>query len=108
MIICGLMMDVMVVTLLIRFCFYGTSWRLVLALGTFYSCRAIIQNLFAMKFPEGYLWDYPGFYSLTVPYGSTNDFFYSGHVGCCMICALEYFSIGWKKFGYYSVVTLLA
>jgi hypothetical protein len=108
MIVCGLMMDVMVVVLLIRFCFYGTSWRLVIALGVFYGCRAIIQNLFAMAYPEGYLWDYPGIYSLTVPYGSTNDFFYSGHVGCCIICALEYWAIGWKKMSYFSFITCLA
>ena len=46
MITCGLMMDIMVITLLIRFCFYGTSWRLVLALLVFYGFRAIVQNLF--------------------------------------------------------------
>jgi hypothetical protein len=61
-----------------------------------------------MAYPEGYLWDYPGIYSLTVPYGSTNDFFYSGHVGCSIICALEYWSLGWKKMSYFSLTTCLA
>lgn len=41
-------------------------------------------------------------YSLTVPYGRTNDFFYSGHVGCCVICFLEFQSIGWNKMALFS------
>jgi hypothetical protein len=42
MIVCGLMMDIMVVTILVRFCFYGTSWRIIIALGSFYLFRAIV------------------------------------------------------------------
>ena len=30
---------------------------------------------------EGYLWFFPGFYSLNVPYFDVNDFYYSGHLG---------------------------
>ena len=56
----------------------------------FYGFRFLCQSIFAMELPEGYYWDYPGFYSIVVPYGATNDFFFSGHVGCCLICALEF------------------
>ena len=42
-----------------------------------------------MKYPEGYLWEYPGFPSVTVSYLKTNDFFFSGHVGFPIIIALE-------------------
>ena len=49
-----------------------------------------IQNIFLMRFPDGYAWDYPGFPSLTVPYPKTNDFFYSGHVGGALLAGLEY------------------
>lgn len=37
----------------------------------------------------GFLFRYPGFPSLTVPYHDTNDFFYSGHAGTCFILFLE-------------------
>ena len=47
--------------------------------------------LFVMKMPDGYYWDYPGFPSLTVAYGNTNDFYFSGHVGGSVICACEFF-----------------
>ena len=63
--------------------------------------------MFAMKYPDGYLWDFPSLYSITVPYGKTNDFYYSCHVGCCMICFLEYSSNGWKKFSYFSLLVMM-
>jgi len=42
-----------------------------------------------------------------VPYGKTNDFFFSGHVGCCVINYLEYSAIGWRKLARFSAVTCL-
>jgi hypothetical protein len=44
-----------------------------------------------MSFPDGYLWEYPGFPSITVSYLKTNDFFFSGHVGLPIIGALEFY-----------------
>lgn len=58
-----------------------------------------------MRYPEGYLWDFPGVYSITVPYGRTNDFFFSGHIGCCVICYCEYKAHGWFKFANFSAIT---
>lgn len=46
---------------------------------------------------EGYYWEYPGFPSLFVPYGATNDFFFSGHVGCCILIFLEFGKMKWHK-----------
>ena len=40
--------------------------------------------------PEGFLWSWPGMYSIVVPYHDTNDFFFSGHVGTCVLMILEY------------------
>jgi hypothetical protein len=57
-----------------------------------------------MRYPDGYLWDFPGVYSITVPYGRTNDFFFSGHIGCCVICACEYKACGWFKFAWFSSI----
>jgi hypothetical protein len=42
-----------------------------------------------------------------VPYGKTNDFFFSGHVGCCVINFLEFRSVGWPKLASFSLVTCL-
>lgn len=90
MILCGLCMDVTMVVGLVVFAVHGKTWRLPMTLGMFYVLRFLIQKTFLMRFPEGYLWRYPGFPSLVVPYGATNDFFYSGHVGGALVMTLEY------------------
>jgi hypothetical protein len=46
--------------------------------------------------------------SIFVPYGETADFFYSGHVGICMIMFLEFWSVGWKFMAIYSLFTMAA
>jgi len=47
--------------------------------------------------PVGFLWSYPGIISLTVPYFDTNDFYFSGHVGCTTIYSSEYLAMKWNK-----------
>jgi len=73
-----------------RFVLYSTTWRLYFVILFFYAVRFIVQALVILEFPEGYNWGWPGFYSIFVPYGETSDFFYSGHVGNCMIHLLEF------------------
>ena len=43
MIICGLMMDIMVVVSFYRFALYGSTWRLPLAMLVFYGVRGVVQ-----------------------------------------------------------------
>jgi len=43
-----------------------------------------------MSYPEGFIWEYPGFPSIMVSYLKTNDFFYSGHVGLPVILMCEF------------------
>jgi len=100
MIICGLMMDFMIMLQFYRFAIHTRTWRFPIALISIYMIRFMLmvwplslifhQFLFKMRYPEGYLWEFPGFYSLTVPYGKTNDFFFSGHIACCVVNMLEY------------------
>ena len=77
--------DIMMLIAFYRFARYATTYRLLICMALFYSTRIICQLLIVIEYPEGYLWKFPGIYSLMVPYGETNDFFYSGHVGVCMI-----------------------
>eukprot|EP00350_Pseudokeronopsis_sp_OXSARD2_P002580 CAMPEP_0170541500 /NCGR_PEP_ID=MMETSP0211-20121228/1220_1 /TAXON_ID=311385 /ORGANISM="Pseudokeronopsis sp., Strain OXSARD2" /LENGTH=172 /DNA_ID=CAMNT_0010844255 /DNA_START=310 /DNA_END=824 /DNA_ORIENTATION=+ len=100
-------MDVVVVTTLLRFSFFGTTWRIIIGLSFFYLVRNLTQNIFTLKYPEGYLWGFPGFYSLTVPYSETSDFFYSGHVGCCCMCFLESRACGSQKFSAFCLAGML-
>lgn len=83
------LIDFQLLYLTVRFVISGNSWRTPIALFSFYFFRALVQGLFIMKFPEGYLWDDPGIFSLAVSYHRTPDFFFSGHLGFAVICACE-------------------
>ena len=88
------LIDVLLLWFAIRYAFWGTSSRQIVFFLMFYSTRAAIQSFFLMRVPPGYCWDYPGFPSLTVSYEKTSDFFYSGHVGVMLFCALEHKALG--------------
>lgn len=61
----------------------------MIVFSLFYLIRAIHLFFFKLKFPMGYYFNYPGFPSLTVPYGRSSDFFFSGHCGMLTICMNE-------------------
>ena len=107
LIISSLFIDILMFTGLYRFVRYGTTWRLIIAMSLFYSVRFIVQHLWYVEYPEGYNWGYPGFFSVFVPYGQTADFFYSGHVGICMMFFLEFYAVGWYIWSYYALFTLV-
>ena len=60
-----------------------------------------------MRFPDDYLWEFPGIYSFVVPYQKTNDFFFSGHLGFSAVAVLEFHEKKLKGWTIYAVVTLL-
>lgn len=61
-----------------------------------------------MKIPQGEIWEYPGFPSLVVPYGPTNDFFYSGHMGGALISTLEWWKNKKNYMVYFGIITIFA
>lgn len=56
---------------------------------------------------EGFLFTYPGFPSLSVPYHDTNDFFFSGHIGTCLLVFLEYRSAKWSRMSYFALFIMV-
>jgi len=108
LIFCSMLMDIMTIMSLYKFAKYTNSWRFVIASASFYGLRSLTTTFFNMEMPAGYLWDYPGFPSLTVPYGKTSDFFYSGHVGACVIQFLEFRSGGWKYWSMFALFSMIA
>lgn len=79
------------------------SWRFLICLLFFYGLRGMVQGLFLMRYPDGFLWSYPGIPSLAVSYLKTNDFFYSGHVGLPIIVACEFFKHQKKYLAFYAI-----
>ena len=107
-ILCSELMDILMVFSFYRFARYSSTWRLPLAMFAFYGIRAFLQTGWYVEKPDGYNWAYPGFLSIFVPYGETSDFFYSGHVGVCVIMFLEFFSVGWYILSVYSLFVAFA
>eukprot|EP00359_Climacostomum_virens_P006256 CAMPEP_0204916358 /NCGR_PEP_ID=MMETSP1397-20131031/14189_1 /ASSEMBLY_ACC=CAM_ASM_000891 /TAXON_ID=49980 /ORGANISM="Climacostomum Climacostomum virens, Strain Stock W-24" /LENGTH=194 /DNA_ID=CAMNT_0052088823 /DNA_START=200 /DNA_END=781 /DNA_ORIENTATION=+ len=89
LIISSLLMDILALSFFTRFILYATTWRSIICILMFYGIRGIVQSIFVMEFPDGYIWDYPGFPSLVVTYKDTSDFFYSGHMGFIVFCIFE-------------------
>ncbi|MFQ5658342.1 MAG: phosphatase PAP2-related protein [Candidatus Methylomirabilales bacterium] len=67
----------------------GRSVRPLLGLMLLFILRQISQVLVALPPPLGMIWDYPGVPSLFVTYGTTNDFFFSGHTAIAVYGAIE-------------------
>ena len=56
---------------------------------------------------EGFLFRYPGFPSLCVPYHDSNDFYYSGHIGTCFIVVLEARAKKWYKMSWVCLIVMI-
>lgn len=56
---------------------------------------------------HSHIFEHPGLHSIVVPYHDTNDFFYSGHVGTCLLCFLEFRANGWHRMSYFSLFSLV-
>lgn len=77
---------------------FGRSMRPFLALLILFILRQICQGLTALPPPDGMIWRYPGFPSLLVTYGVSNDLFFSGHTGISIVGAIELARAGGKPF----------
>lgn len=70
---------------------FGATWRPFIALLLLFVFRQSCQALCALPVPPGMIWRYPGFRSLLVTYGVSNDFFISGHTAIAVLGAIEIF-----------------
>lgn len=68
---------------------FGKTLRPFIALLILFVLRQICQGLTALPPPEGMIWSHPGFPSLLVTYGVSNDLFFSGHTGISVVGAVE-------------------
>lgn len=68
---------------------FGPSIRPFVGLMMLFISRQICQALCALPPPEGMIWRSPGFPSLLVTYGVSNDLFFSGHTALAVYGAIE-------------------
>ena len=80
--------DLLGIFLLARWVF-GASIRPFLGLVIVLGLRQMVQALVALPGPPNAIWHYPGFPSLLVTYGVSNDYFFSGHTAIAVLGATE-------------------
>lgn len=75
---------------------FGPTIRPFLGLLILFSLRQIFQGLCVLPMPEGMIWptEGPGFPSLFVTYGVSNDLFFSGHTAMAVFGAIELGRLG--------------
>jgi PAP2 superfamily C-terminal len=100
------LVDFTSVSLMYYFYKRGTTIRYPVQLIGFYAMRGFIQSIFLFRFPEKGVWDHPGIPSLSVPYGLTNDFYYSGHCGFMVMMSMEHFKMGNKKLPIFLLISV--
>jgi PAP2 superfamily C-terminal len=85
----------------------GDTLRPFLALLILFGCRQVCQLLITLPPPPRIIWRDPGFPSLLVTYGVSNDFFFSGHTAIAFLGAIEVAHIGhpWLTAAGYVVAT---
>lgn len=84
------MMDCFSLSIFVYWLLYIRNLRFMITVTLFYTIRSIHMLIFHLRFPLGYYWNDPHFLSLSVPYGRTSDFFFSGHCGFLAICFFEW------------------
>ena len=67
----------------------GPTTRPFVGLLLVFALRQLCQALCALPPPEGMIWQYPGFPSLLVTYGVSNDLFFSGHTAIAVFGSTE-------------------
>ena len=80
---------------------FGPSIRPFIGLLALFVLRQLCQGLCALPPPAGMIWRYPGFPSLLVTYGTSNDLFFSGHTAIAVYGAMELGRLGrrWALLG---------
>jgi len=88
LIVSSSIIDLLGVFLLARWIF-GGALRSFLGLVIVLGLRQVVQWLVALPAPPNAIWHYPGFPSLLVTYGVSNDYFFSGHTSIAVLGVTE-------------------
>lgn len=68
---------------------FGPTMQPLVAILILFALRQMCQATCSLPAPPGLIWHHPGFPSLLVTYGTSNDFFFSGHTAISVLCALQ-------------------
>jgi hypothetical protein len=60
-----------------------------------------------MSYPEGYIWEFPGMYSLSIKYGNQNDFYFCAYMALLMIHYHEFMTNNYFKHAFLSIFVMI-
>ena len=101
------LMDILLFSALIVWTWKHRCTRVFFTSLLFYSIRSQVQTYFYLNRIDGFIYDDPGPFSLTIAYFDTNDFYYSGHCGSCTMYMLEMFALGHTYWGSFYLCMLI-
>lgn len=103
LIVSSLFIDLFGVSLL-GMALFGPTVAPFVALVILFGARQLCQGLVTLPPPPGVIWRDPGFPSLLVTYGVSNDLFFSGHTALAVLGAIEAFQLAPPWLGWTAVV----
>ena len=103
LIVSSLFIDLFGVSLL-AMALFGPSVAPFVAMVILFAARQLCQGLVTLPPPPGVIWRDPGFPSLLVTYGVSNDLFFSGHTALAVLGAIEAFQLAPPWLGWTAVV----
>lgn len=101
------LMDIVLTCSVIVWVWKHRATRVIFCIVMFYSIRSQVQTYFYLNRIEGFIFDDPGPFSLTIEYFDTNDFYYSGHIGSCTMYMTEMFALGHTRWGCFFLAILV-
>lgn len=97
------LIDINLLCFAILYGLWGTTWKPLVFSGSFFIFRGSLQAATVLGFPDGFIWEFPGLYSVLVTYVKSSDFFFSGHVGVMLFCGMFFYEHGHNRLLGYSI-----
>lgn len=99
--------DFSLIILCLLWIFKGYNWKPLIAFIANFITKVICMYTITFITPKGYMWDGPGYSSLSFSSRSDWNFFYSGSIGINIICAYFLRDYGFKLTKLFSLVAFL-
>jgi len=61
-----------------------------------------------MSYPDGYIWEFPGIYSLSIKYGNQNDFYFCAYMALVIIHVFEFHANHYFKLAFFSLFVMIS
>lgn len=99
LIISSLFVDIYVLTTIFSYILFSKGYTFIITLFIEYILLIFIRQFFHNGIPKDFIFSYPGFPSLFVPYYITNNFFFSPTIGILTLCCIE-----WGRLNLFKIV----